>query len=178
MQIQAYTLEKSTTDSLVGLGRKWGVNHLHSHLSIIFSSRFRSSLGRCDPQTGEIRLASFLLNAEPSLLMEALTHEAAHAAVYQLHGRTERPHGPEWRELMRRAGFEPRARVPSNLLEGIAPASPTKTVTWQHQCPVCHITRIAHTAARRWRCALCIADGLEGRLTVTRIGTLEGAGRD
>jgi hypothetical protein len=44
------------------------------------------------------------------LLEEVLCHELAHVAVYRLHGRAVRPHGPEWKGLVAAAGFKPRAR--------------------------------------------------------------------
>jgi len=163
-----------TQSRLTELGDLWGVENLDTQISVRFSARFRSSLGRCAPASGEIRLAACLKEADPDLLREALTHEAAHAAAYQIHGRTPRPHGPEWRELMRRAGYEPRARIPAELLEKLYPIRPMNKAKWQHQCPVCQMTRVAHTAARRWRCAMCVADGLGGQLVIS---PLDEAGR-
>jgi predicted SprT family Zn-dependent metalloprotease len=39
------------------------------------------------------------------ILEEVLCHELAHVAVYRLHGRSVRPHGPEWKRLVRQVGF-------------------------------------------------------------------------
>jgi predicted SprT family Zn-dependent metalloprotease len=160
------------------LGELWGLQDLEARVTVSFSDRFRSSLGRCVPATGEVRLASFLKAASSGLLREALCHEAAHAAVYQIHGARARPHGQEWRDLMRVAGFEPRARVPASVLEGLAPKRRANSATWQHRCPVCRATRIARTAVPRWRCAVCLADGLDGDLVITRIPALGEPNRD
>src|SRR3990172_3344348 len=95
---------------------RWETPGLEHRLEISFSPRLRSSLGRCAPGKREIRLAQFLIDASEALVFEALCHEAAHAAVYEIHGRCARPHGPEWRALMRAAGFEPRTRIPREVL--------------------------------------------------------------
>jgi hypothetical protein len=106
---------------VAGWARAWGVPGLEERVDIAFSARFRTSLGRCQPATGRIRLAAFLLAGPDEILHETLCHEAAHAAVYELHGGGPRPHGPEWKALMRAAGFPARARVPAELVPGLAP---------------------------------------------------------
>lgn len=150
-------------------GGIWGLPRIEERLEIRFSPRFRSSLGRCAPASGEIRLAAFLCDGPSDLLQEALCHEAAHAAVHELHGRAAKPHGTEWRELMRAAGFEPRARIPARLLEGVAPRRRQAQGGWLHRCPVCQVSRVARRPVHRWRCAACRNDGLDGRLLVTRV---------
>ena len=152
----------------------WNLPGLEDRLAVSFSRRFRRSLGRCAPASGEIRLAAFLQGGPPELLTEALCHEAAHAAVHELHGRGPKPLGVEWRELMRAAGFEPRARVPAALLEGLAPARQRTRTGWLHRCPVCHASRVARRAVRRWRCAACVEEGLEGRFVITRLAAGDG----
>ena len=160
-----------------GWAEQWGVPGLGTRLTLEFSQRFRSSLGRCAPEAREVRLAAFLLDGPEALLLEALCHESAHAAVYELHGRAARPHGPEWRELMTAAGFEPRARIPAKLLDGVAPALSRNTRSlWEHRCPVCQTMRIGRTVVGRWRCAACREAGLEGELVITRIVPATGAG--
>ncbi|HLE72474.1 MAG TPA: hypothetical protein VJH87_22540 [Vicinamibacteria bacterium] len=37
-----------------------------------------------------------------------------------------------------------------------------------HRCPVCQLFRAARRLMSRWRCAACVASGLEGRLSITR----------
>ena len=91
-------------------GELWGVPHLADSVTVEFSPRFRSSLGLCRPVEGRVRLAAHLTNGRPELLEEVLCHELAHVAVYRLHGRSVRLHGPEWKGMVRSAGFEPRVR--------------------------------------------------------------------
>jgi predicted SprT family Zn-dependent metalloprotease len=45
------------------------------------------------------------------LLVEAVCHGLAHDAAYRLHGPFARPHGPEWKRLVTRAGFSSRTRA-------------------------------------------------------------------
>ena len=147
----------------------WHLPGLEDRVSVSFSHRFRSSLGRCAPGSGEIRLAAFLQKASPELLTEALCHEAAHAAVHELHGRGPKPHGLQWQTLMRAAGYEPRARIPSVLLDGLAPTPSRRArATWLHRCPVCQVVRIARRPVYQWRCAACIKAGLDGHLVIDR----------
>jgi predicted SprT family Zn-dependent metalloprotease len=147
----------------------WSVAGLERRLDITFSPRFRTSLGRCAPHAGKIRLAAFLLTGPPEVLREALCHEAAHAAVYELHGAGVKPHGTEWRALMEAVGFEPRARLPANLVPEVLPRRGQPKRLWEHRCPVCHASRMARRRVPRWRCAACRAAGLEGELTITEL---------
>ena len=105
------------------LGRLWGVPGLDRAVSVEYSTRMTRSLGRAYPERGLVRIAAPLAHGPAGFLDEVLCHEAAHIAVYRLHGRSVRPHGVEWKSLMRVAGYEPstRLRVP----EGI-PGLPTK----------------------------------------------------
>jgi predicted SprT family Zn-dependent metalloprotease len=74
------------------------------------------SLGRCHPERRLIRLASWLREAPDVLLAEVLCHEVAHVAVHELHGSDCRPHGSEWKALMRTAGYPARTRIPEGQL--------------------------------------------------------------
>ena len=154
--------------------RRWGVPGLQHRLRITVSRRLRMSLGRCDPVRGEVRIAAFLLDAPASLVREVLCHEAAHVAVAELHGRSARPHGREWRVLMRSAGFEPRVRLRVDGLVRLPRRARQARATWEHHCPVCDLSRLARRPVPQWRCAACREAGLEGELVVTRIAATEG----
>lgn len=145
----------------------WGIPQLEQRLTFAVSTRLRTSLARCLLDRSEIRIASFLLDAPQVLVREVLCHEAAHAAVVALHGRRVQPHGGEWRELMRAAGFEPRARLPQESLVWPARSSRAR-VLWEHRCPVCQARRLAGRPVRQWRCAVCRSAGLPGRLLIQR----------
>ncbi len=97
----------------------WGLPGLLDSVTVEFSTRMRVSLGLCRPAQGRIRLAVSLLNggADPgtgglpasdvrsSLLEEVLCHELAHVAVHRLYGPRAKPHGPEWKSLLVKAGL-------------------------------------------------------------------------
>lgn len=145
----------------------WGVAPLARELNVVVSSRLRTSLGLCAPTRRELRIASFVVDGPSDLLLEVLCHEAAHAAAHEIHGAGTRPHGREWRALMRVAGYPPRARLGASALDALH-ASRARRVLWRHVCPVCHARRDAGRPVRQWRCAACRSAGLEGLLSITR----------
>jgi hypothetical protein len=108
-------------------GELWGVPDLADSVTVELSRRFRSSLGLCRPVEGRVRLAAHLANGRPELLEEVLCHELAHVAVYRLHGRSVRPHGPEWKGLVRAARTT--HQVPSN-----ASAMAGKKAEFRNRC--------------------------------------------
>ena len=176
----------------------WGLPGLLDSVTVEFSTRMRVSLGLCRPVQGRIRLAASLLNggADPGtgglpasearsslrngnahLLEEVLCHELAHVAVHRLYGRRAKPHGPEWKSLLVKAGYEPRVRVVEN--DPRLPAAFNKPrPRWEHRCPVCHARRVAGRLVRQWRCVACLKAGLSGKLVITKLPPpVEGAGR-
>ena len=153
---------------LAGWAHTWGMSGLERRITIRVSSRLRTSFGRCVPARGEVRIASFLLDASRSLLGEVLCHETAHAAVYLRHGGRVRPHGTEWRALMRAAGFEPRVQLPRDALAALPKRAQRARRLWEHRCPVCHAAQFAGRPVRQWRCAPCRAAGLDGELVISR----------
>ncbi|MEZ4416163.1 MAG: SprT family zinc-dependent metalloprotease [Gemmatimonadota bacterium] len=150
-------------------GRRWGLPDLADHLSVRFSDRMTRSLGRCRPASGRVRLAAHLQDGPAALLEEVLCHEVAHVAVHQLQGRGSPPHGPIWRELVEAAGYPARMRAPATST-ATAPSRPTgPRPRYVHRCPVCHTERMARRPVPEWRCAECLAAGLDGRLEITRL---------
>jgi SprT protein len=144
--------------------RRWGVPHLAEQITCQWSTRLCRSLGRAYPQRRLIRL-SVLLQETPyrSAFEEVLCHEAAHIAAYELHGYLGVNHGPAWKELMCRAGHEPRQYGESVLsAEQHEPGS----VRYVHRCPICQATRIAKRPQPQWYCLACRNAGLEGRLII------------
>jgi predicted SprT family Zn-dependent metalloprotease len=146
----------------------WRCPELADRLVVSVSTRMRTTLGRCSPRAGQIQIAAFLLDAPEALLREVLCHEVAHAAVSDVHRQRLKPHGPEWKELMRAAGYRPRARLPRELLESV-PGWRPRRVVWEHRCPVCHATRRAGRPVKEWRCGACWNIWRRGRLEVTRV---------
>jgi len=80
-----------------------------------------------------------------------------------------RPHGREWRSLMRRAGFRPRVRIPESELPAAARARTTVGSRWDHSCPECGAHRIARRRMPQWRCRACREAGLAGELVVVKL---------
>lgn len=140
--------------------RLWGMAGLEKEVRIVTSSRMTTTLGRCLPGRAEIRLSERLSTDLAPLLDEVLCHEFAHFVVYRRHGRAARPHGPEWRALIEKAGFPPRTRVEQT-------GTPAARVTFVHRCPVCGAARVARRRVSSWRCLECVEAGLDGRLEVT-----------
>jgi len=144
----------------------WGLADLSHCLDIKFSKQLRSTLGRTRIDLYRVRINTILTDASEELLDEVICHELAHIAVYKLYGATARPHGKEWRELLRRAGFRPRLK---------AEIDDDRTLKdqrrYEHICPICQVVRYAKRPMTQWRCATCIDACLGGKLVIRRIGT-------
>lgn len=100
-----------------------------------------------------IRINAKLLASHPrEMLDETVPHEVAHVVIYRLHGRRVRPHGAEWKALMRAFGVapEPCHTLPSE------PARRLKQYRYRCACsePV-WLTSIRHNRARRGTVYLC-----------------------
>ena len=155
------------TGWIAGWGELWGIPSLATRTRVEFSSRLRASLGRCLPNLGIIRLHAALVEADEAILIEALAHEAAHVAVFLLHGSEPRPHGPEWASLVRATGHEPHLRLPAvTMLE--SRGRPTAPALFEHRCPVCQAVRTSRRRVPRWHCRACVSAGLEGRMIIRR----------
>ena len=150
----------------------WNLGPPPSDLRITISTRLTKSLARCLPERPEIRLAAFLLEGPSPLLREVLCHELAHLVTHTRFGKTVKPHGAEWRSLIRKAGFEPRVRIPagrrSSASKRTKSASRKQPPLWVHRCPVCQVTRMAFRRVPQWRCATCLEHGLDGILVIER----------
>ena len=146
----------------------WGLPGLAESVTVEFSRRFRTSLGLCWPAQSRIRLAAHLEHDHPELLEEVFCHELAHVAVFRLHGRKVRPHGPEWKKLLVRAGFEPKTRVQPEDAK-FPERVKRRRYRYEHRCPVCQARRVAGRVVRQWRCVACVKAGLSGELVITRL---------
>ena len=156
---------------LLRWGKLWGLPWLKNPIIVEVSDRFRSSLGKCDINKRIIRLNSILLNINnKKIRIEALCHEAAHLAVYELYGRNCRPHGTEWKSLVKKAGYEPRIKVPLSEVKGLLRLEPRySNYLYVHRCNECQSTFTRNRTDKRWRCNLCQKSGLDGVLSVSRI---------
>ncbi len=141
----------------------WSLPAIAETASVRFSTRLRRAWGRANLDRRTVTLAA-VLEDDPSLLESVLCHELAHIAAYILVGRSERSHGVTWQRLVTEAGYRPSPR----LSDGAAahPAQRTRR-HYLHRCPVCGFSRRAGKPMTTWRCADCVAAGLEGDLVIT-----------
>lgn len=153
----------------------WGVPGLENRLTLAFSARLRTALGRAVPNRQSVRLNAALLHGPQPLMLEVLCHEVAHLAVFELHGRV-RPHGAEWQALVHAAGFTPRIRAAVGDIESVIPSLRARQL-YDHRCPVCQARRIARRRVTQWRCAACIDAGLDGHLVIVALSPPEPRGR-
>lgn len=142
----------------------WGVPTLSGSVSIRTNARLRSSIARLVVAERRIELGPLFFSAFVNH-REVLCHELAHFAAHVKYGRRIRPHGREWRELVRAAGFKPRVRHPAIPLPRSA-ADQGWTPRYEHRCPVCQSVWYARRRMRTWRCADCAAAGLPGHLHI------------
>jgi len=147
----------------------WNEPGLSARLTLVVGQRLERSLGRCYPGRGLVRIAPFVLDLPAQLRDEIICHEAAHLVIFERHGRGSRPHGTEWKDLMRRIGLTPRVRIQLAPAEATLCARPGPArVLYEHRCPVCHAFRFARRRMSQWRCRECVTVGLSGLLEVSR----------
>jgi predicted SprT family Zn-dependent metalloprotease len=134
-------------------GRLWGVPVFERRVTVRLSHRLRATAGRCRPGKMEIVLNAVFLAAHPQQYAATLCHEAAHMAVYLLHGPYVKPHGDEWKALVRAAGFPD--DVTCRVSEPLQSASKAGATLYLHRCPRCGYTHRARTRQQRWACPTC-----------------------
>lgn len=162
-------LLESGASAVTRCANAWSEPDLSARLTLVVGQRLSRSLGRCHPERGLVQIARFTLDLSPELRDEIICHEAAHLVVFERHGRSGRPHGSEWKELMRSVGLAPRVRIqlaPADAARSVRAASPR--VLFEHRCPVCQMARLARRRMSQWRCRACVGAGLPGRLEVSR----------
>ena len=185
IRAQARLLEKAEKELLVlskVLSKCWGISRSTLDARIRVNPRLVRSVARYRRETGviELGLRFFRLRARRT---EVLCHELAHVAVHRTYGKSARPHGREWRQLVASAGFVALARLPATpgrcaektrTKENPSGGSPEYRLAnlrnvYEHRCPVCQTNRRAKRPVSQWRCANCVAVGLPGTINITRI---------
>ncbi len=144
--------------------KAWGVPGLPTSVSVSYSSRMRRSLGRVRPRVGGITLNAQLANAPRAVVMEILCHEAAHVAVFLRHGPGAKPHGPEWRALVRKAGYAPTTSLSCRWVKSTAAPS-TRKGRVRYRCPECKTTCFGSRYPSRLHCSGCLRDGVVALLS-------------
>ncbi len=162
-------LLESSAPVIARCAEVWNEPGLEARLTLSVSGRLVRSLGRCYPERGLVRIAPFALDLSDALRDEIICHEAAHFVVFARHGRGHRPHGAEWKALMRNLGLTPRVRIQLAPAEAALSARRgAPRVLYEHRCPVCHAARLARRRMSQWRCRECVTYGLPGVLEVSR----------
>jgi predicted SprT family Zn-dependent metalloprotease len=167
---------RSVEGILRRLGALWEAPELVD-IPVALNPRLSRTLGRLVGRPWHIELGPRALVSSTRLL-EVVTHEGAHAVLAMKAGRTHpAPHGPEWRELMAIAGYADAsaAHWRCHSPAGQSPQQkqppkpkPQPAITYDHWCPVCQSSRQARRPVKAWRCAACVAVGLDGTLEITR----------
>lgn len=111
---------------------------------------------RRNNQADVIRINAELLWTHTREMVDVtVPHEVAHVAIHRLHGRSVRPHGPEWKALMNAFGVS--AETCHNL-----PAEPTRRLKrFRYTCGCeepAWLTSIRHRRAQSgtvYRCRRC-----------------------
>jgi predicted SprT family Zn-dependent metalloprotease len=162
LEIPNVSLEQYNFQKLNSLEEIWGVPNQLSQINFEWNPKLRVTLGIAYPKRNLVRLNIILQQPELAhLLEEVVCHEVAHIAAYHLHGPKIKIHGPEWRDLIIKAGFQPRTTLSSDFIQQpLAPSSHQ----YAHTCLVCQSSRLSAKPQPKWRCAECQEAGLDGVL--------------
>lgn len=145
----------------------WANPELPGSVDIVFSSRLTRTLGRADVVRRRVTLAA-CLNGTGAVFDEVLCHELAHIVAFDMVGRAERVHGATWQRLVAMAGFVPRRKLQTSLALANRSTGRRGRI-YLHCCQVCGFSRIAARRMSTWRCADCVAAGLDGCLDVSEL---------
>ena len=160
-------VETPLTETIDRFGRLWSYPELSRMASTRFSTRLLKAWARVNLDTRTITLTSSLMK-DPERLDQVLCHELAHIVAYSLVGRSERPHGPTWQRLVTKAGYLPVVQLPESTANkcGLYSQSRGPAPWFLHGCPICDFARVARRRMKSWRCADCVAAGLDGLLII------------
>jgi predicted SprT family Zn-dependent metalloprotease len=143
----------------------WRVAGLQECITVHFNARLRTTIARWVIASSRLEVSSRFFDARRDQ-RQILCHELAHAAAVMKFGHAVRPHGPEWRDFVRVAGFQPmihlvshRAGHPTSKVAGVQPI-------YEHRCVVCQAIRYARKRVTNWRCVECVGTGLDGALKI------------
>ena len=149
-------------------GQLWSVPQLPDITKFRHNTRLRTTIARWFIGSNTVELSTRFFDRRLDQ-QEILCHELAHAVVVRMRGRSERPHGAAWCELLRKAGYEPRTHVVSGRKIHTALTAERPHLIYEHRCPVCHAVRYGKRTVKSWRCAECVGAGLPGHLIVAAL---------
>jgi hypothetical protein len=146
-------------------------------IPVALNPRLSRTLGRLVGRPRRIELGPRAF-VSAKRLREVVTHEGAHAALaVKADTSHPAPHGPEWPRLMALAGYpdatgahwrcHSRAGQSPRPRQQPKPRTPA-SIAYDHGGPVCQSSRQGRRPVKAWRCAACIAAGLDGTLETTK----------
>ena len=155
--------EQGARHFLVQLARIWRSPVL-ARIQCVVNLRLSVSLGRYRRALRTIESNARMFRAAWRLRREVLRHEAAHATVRWRFGPSAKPHGPEWRNLMRRAASSPglRFRAAANGSAQWLEAPNTRAKPRRAPLPRLPIHPIRSQAGCPVALRGCVAAGLDG----------------
>ena len=171
-------VEKDAQRLIAWLAATWSIPKEALEVELAVNPRLTRAVARFlrRPRVIELGPRFFELGSRHE---EILCHEFAHVAVDFVHGSSAKPHGLEWRRLVKAAGYRAEPRTTGALPIEQGPAVPKRraspTAVYEHRCPVCQMVRRAKRPVPQWRCAACVAAGLPGTLQITRLPQSESA---
>jgi predicted SprT family Zn-dependent metalloprotease len=146
--------------------RIWRLPELRDAGKLQFNPRLRRTVARWVLATGCLEVGPRFFESRRNQTA-ILCHEYAHAAALLRFGPAVRPHGPEWRQFVRAAGFDPVTRHRDLTPPVRSPGHRrVRQLLFEHRCLICHSVRFDPRQMTRWRCAQCVQDGLPGDLSI------------
>lgn len=133
----------------------WRAEELIPRVRIVYNPRLTTTLGRANLDDPRVELNPRLLAEHPAELIPTLAHELAHLVVHQRHGKSTKPHGAEFRLLLRRLGLPDEARhhLPVRHLR-----RKRTRYMYLHRCSVCGQSFLARSVRRNYYCLACGPD--------------------
>lgn len=130
----------------------WDADDLATRVKVGYHPRLRTTLGRACYTDFRVELNPRLLGEHPGELIPTLAHELAHLVVFTRFGREARPHGREFRLLLRRLGLSDEARhdLPVAHLR-----RPRGKYLYLHRCCDCGSSFVARSLRRQYYCTTC-----------------------
>ena len=149
----------------------WGEPYLAHELVVEQSQRMTRSIARTYPARRVIRVNPSVLAMHVTEARLVMWHESAHIVVFTRYGTGVRSHGEEWTSLLVSAGLQACVRI-ADRTHGL-PSTAACGATSRHivyRCTVCHAVAYARKKMPRWRCAVCLENGLLGNMTIDHRG--------
>lgn len=133
----------------------WRMDSLIPRVRIVYNPRLSTTLGRACLENRRVELNPRLLGEHPDQLLPTLAHELAHLVVYERYGKSARPHGTEFRRLLRALKLPDEAKhhLPVDHLR-----RNRAKYLYLHRCGDCGQSFLARSVRRNLYCVACGPD--------------------